>query len=124
MTPVRLQLSRAKGFNLQAGSLAVNGLPAVKVDRSTKWGNPFIVGENGKREECLYLYKMLLSGHICLTSARRRTKQDTIDHVEAQKAAYRHVSRYLWRLTNKNLACWCPLDKPCHADVLLELANR
>ena len=23
-----------------------------------------------------------------------------------------------------DLACWCPLDQPCHADVLLELANR
>jgi hypothetical protein len=22
-----------------------------------------------------------------------------------------------------NLACWCPLDEPCHADVLLEVAN-
>lgn len=27
-------------------------------------------------------------------------------------------------LRGKNLACWCPLDGPCHADVLLELANR
>ena len=27
-------------------------------------------------------------------------------------------------LRGKNLACWCPLDQPCHADVLLELANR
>ena len=26
-------------------------------------------------------------------------------------------------LGGKNLACWCPLDQPCHADVLLELAN-
>ena len=26
-------------------------------------------------------------------------------------------------LRHKNLACWCPLDKPCHADVLLELVN-
>jgi hypothetical protein len=26
-------------------------------------------------------------------------------------------------LTGKDLACWCPLDQPCHADVLLELAN-
>lgn len=25
---------------------------------------------------------------------------------------------------SKNLACWCPLDQPCHADVLLEIANR
>jgi hypothetical protein len=26
-------------------------------------------------------------------------------------------------LRGKNLACWCRLDQPCHADVLLELAN-
>lgn len=26
-------------------------------------------------------------------------------------------------LAGRDLACWCPLDKPCHADVLLELAN-
>ena len=24
----------------------------------------------------------------------------------------------------KDLVCWCPLDQPCHADVLLEVANR
>lgn len=27
-------------------------------------------------------------------------------------------------LRGKNLACYCPLDKPCHADVLLEMANQ
>lgn len=27
-------------------------------------------------------------------------------------------------LRGKDLACWCPLDRPCHADVLLELANQ
>ncbi|ETX26587.1 DUF4326 domain-containing protein [Roseivivax isoporae] len=27
-------------------------------------------------------------------------------------------------LRGKDLACWCPLDQPCHADVLLEIANR
>ena len=31
---------------------------------------------------------------------------------------------YLAPLRGKNLACWCPLDQPCHADVLLELANE
>lgn len=31
---------------------------------------------------------------------------------------------YLGELRGKNLGCWCPLDQPCHADVLLELANR
>ena len=27
-------------------------------------------------------------------------------------------------LKGKNLACWCPLDQPCHADILLEIANE
>jgi hypothetical protein len=26
-------------------------------------------------------------------------------------------------LKGRDLACWCPLDQPCHADVLLEVAN-
>jgi len=30
---------------------------------------------------------------------------------------------YLGELRGHDLACWCPLDQPCHADVLLELAN-
>ena len=28
------------------------------------------------------------------------------------------------QLRGKNLACFCPLDKSCHADLLLEIANR
>ncbi|EPX82062.1 hypothetical protein Salmuc_02429 [Salipiger mucosus DSM 16094] len=27
-------------------------------------------------------------------------------------------------LRGRDLACWCPLDRPCHADILLELANK
>lgn len=38
--PIRLQLSRRKGFNLQAASRAANGLDAVNVARPSKWGNP------------------------------------------------------------------------------------
>ena len=34
------------------------------------------------------------------------------------------VLRELPELRGKNLACFCPLDRPCHADVLLEMANR
>jgi hypothetical protein len=32
--------------------------------------------------------------------------------------------KYLAPLRGKNLACWCKLDQPCHADVLLWLANQ
>ena len=33
------------------------------------------------------------------------------------------IMQSLHELRGKNLACWCRLDQPCHADVLLELAN-
>lgn len=41
--PVRLQLSRKRGFDLQAHSLAINGLRAVNVARPSILGNPFTV---------------------------------------------------------------------------------
>ena len=39
--PVRLQLRRSRGFDLQAASRALNGLPAVVVSRPSPFGNPF-----------------------------------------------------------------------------------
>jgi hypothetical protein len=49
---------------------------------------------------------------------------------EAQRDAVRRFRQFMlrqWDLTplvGRDLACWCPLDQPCHADVLLEVANR
>lgn len=43
---------------------------------------------------------------------RYRIDADTFDPVTLRRD-----------LAGKDLACWCPLDRPCHADVLLELAN-
>lgn len=45
--PVRLQLSRKKGFNLQRHSLAANGLPAINVARPNRWGNHWKIGSKG-----------------------------------------------------------------------------
>ena len=50
-TPRRITLSREKGWNLQAVSMALNGRPAVKVDRSTKWGNPYTTAKAGCLKE-------------------------------------------------------------------------
>lgn len=48
-----------------------------------------------------------------------------LDGFEGQaKPARRKVLELLPTLRGKDLACWCPLDEPCHADVLLDLANR
>ena len=74
---------------------------AVVVARPTKWGNPFRDGLN--RDEAVELYTewMLRSypGRRLAAEAR-------------------------FELAGRDLACWCPDDQPCHADVLLEIANQ
>ena len=83
---------------------------AVKVDRTSKWGNPFIVGVDGDREQCIQLYRQFVVG-------------DALSE-RADVMASRHIlNDCLAELRGKHLACWCPLDGPCHADVLLALAN-
>jgi hypothetical protein len=72
----------------------------VVVSRPTRWGNPFRVDiSNGiDSETAVHLFKRANS------------------HPHAKK-------RIREELRGKNLACWCPLDQPCHADVLLKIAN-
>lgn len=106
--PIRIQLRRTKGWRMPENT--------VKVDRSTKLGNPFIVGQHGTREECVRLYRLMLGGYICLSNG---------PDIKTQEMAIDVVKHNLPKLRGKNLACWCRDDgKPCHADVLLELANR
>ncbi len=101
----RIQLSRAKGWRMPPNT--------VKVDRSTKWGNPFVVGRHGTQARCVQLFEYLLGGYLCLS--RGTVKQQT-DYLEMLKRD-RH------QLKGKNLACWCRPDQPCHADVLLRLKH-
>ena len=106
MTPKRIRLRRSKGWRMPEN--------AVKVDRRTKWGNPFKVGEDGTRAECVDLYRKLLGGFTCLTC-----KASIAD----QRAARDYLRQHIDQLRGRDLACWCPLDGPCHADILLEAAN-
>lgn len=114
-TPARLQLSRRRGFDLQAASHTLNGLTAVHVARPGPWGNPFVVGKHGDAAYCVDLYKLLLSGLLRLAPD---------PDIEALKQIRSHASAHLGELRGHNLACWCKPGAPCHADVLLELANR
>jgi hypothetical protein len=71
---------------------------AIVVARPTRWGNPYPVGQHG-RTQALQLHREWITNQPDMIIAARRD------------------------LTGKDLACWCPLDQPCHADTLLELAN-
>ncbi|RVK61911.1 DUF4326 domain-containing protein [Sinorhizobium meliloti] len=113
--PVRLQLSRRAGFSLQETSTATNGLEAVHVGRPGPWGNPFIVGKDGDAAYCVDLYKALLAGFL-------RVGADP--DIAALERTRRFVAENVDELRGKNLACWCKPGAPCHADVLVEVANR
>jgi len=95
MSPVRVQRKRTKGWRMPEG--------AVYVGRGSKWGNPYTVAEMGSNRAAVAAYV-------------RSWLNDPIRLVKA--------SHVISELKGKDLACWCPLDKPCHADVLLEIANQ
>jgi hypothetical protein len=137
--PVRLQLFRRKGSNLQAHSLATNGLPAVNVARASIWGNPFVIG---KPSGCEFG-----DGGDPTPLIAALTRAQVIEiHADMMEGALRpemHPWGHRWRerlsatfrgtspaeaarsyLRGRNLACTCGLDEPCHADTLLEIANR
>lgn len=105
MKPVRIQLSRKKGWRMPTNT--------VKVDRASRWGNPFKVGGNPSQ------FSIALPDHC-----------DTVEVAVKCYAYYAGLkcmlSNNFWvkPLKGKNLACWCKPDAPCHADVLLELANK
>ena len=114
--PVRLQLSRRKGFNLQRLSHETNGLPAVNVARPSKWGNPFVL----YNEEGSPLAEDSRTGTLLGTNLTwPQAQQLVVDRYRVECTDALPLSQ----LAGKNLACFCRADEPCHADVLLELAN-
>lgn len=90
--PVRIQLSRRRGFKLPPGT--------INCARPGKFGNPFVLGADGDRETCVRKHRLFLG--ILL----------------------KHNPTGLDELKGKNLACWCAIGDLCHADTLLEFANK
>ena len=79
---------------------------AVYVGRPSKWGNPFRVGmrHNG----------IILNRKGVISAHKDHLLLSTEGHI---------LTSQIKELRGKDLVCWCaPL--PCHADILLELANK
>jgi hypothetical protein len=117
MTPQRITLSRAKGWRMPPDT--------VKVDRSTQWGNHWEAWrepgyDGGKwfavrnRREYHPMHDKAAAIAKCISEFERETTESL--------AHYGGMSRLL-PLRGRNLACWCKPGQPCHADVLLKLAN-
>lgn len=89
----------------------------VIVCRPGKWGNPFQVADvldlyDGDKEK---------AAADCVRSYRRLIEEGTNYQSDDAPPSIELIRR---ELRGKNLACFCPLGSPCHADVLLEWANK
>lgn len=93
--PKRIKRERTTGWTMPEG--------AVYVGRPTRWGNPYIIGKDGDASACVAKYRAYWDAWLF-----------------EEPGAEDRLKRLLG---GKDLACWCNLTSPCHADVLLELAN-
>lgn len=102
----------------------------VKVSRPSAGGNPFRVGGWYKRGvkvgNFIATYMQALNGHQDGTYTLIENNQQAVEWFKwyATTWTQRIREENLKGMRGKNLACWCKLDQPCHADVLLELANK
>ena len=84
--PERIQLRRKKGWKMPENT--------VKVDRSTKYGNPFIVGKHGTRRECVIQFIYMLTNRLILAGPGP-------NNFTEQNLYSLHLSRYLMELKGK-----------------------
>ena len=127
VAPVRLRLSRAKGFDLQALSRATNGLKAVKVARPGPFGNPYTLQDAADVFDCrkhsAHEYAVQWFREWIETPAGAETF-DPCHVYDGMAEGHAKIHAALPSLRGKNLACFCAPEFACHADVLLELANN
>lgn len=112
--PVRVQLKRTKGWKMPPNT--------VSVARPGKWGNPFTIP---KAIEAGYATDATAQAFVvqCFRDWNSPNLAERWWMGPESDARRRPFVDDIGQLRGKNLACWCRLDQPCHADVLLELAN-
>ena len=108
--PKRIQMTRNKPWRK-------DNPDAVIVARPGKWGNPFKIKASEEagytRRGAVMAFEDWLNGNPWACGCN-----------ETFEAERRAILNSLHDLRGKDLACWCPLDAECHADVLLRLANE
>lgn len=136
--PKRVQLRRTKDWRMPENT--------VKVDRRTRWGNPFNLKASehcwtaisfghkgdpaGRHAASVDIFRLWIAGGRSgvVTGCGLYAEKDGVQVAFAESPTIEaptppSTEEIVRELHGKNLACWCPPDKPCHADVLLELAN-
>ncbi|MFF6829604.1 DUF4326 domain-containing protein [Streptomyces longwoodensis] len=127
--PRRLQRRRTKGWRAPAG--------AVYVGRGSRWGNPCTqvrmpaldgseweregrLGKTSGQRHAFVHPGKTITWHLVQDATREQAVAMYRDWL-AQRADLAAAARA--ELAGRDLMCWCPPDEPCHADLLLEVAN-
>lgn len=113
--PERIRLRRSKGWRLPPG--------AIVVARPTRWGNPFTMKDATKAglpTSVAEARRLAVAAFASWFTDGPSSPQWSED----DRGRWEWMHDHLDELAGHDLACWCPLDEPCHAEVLLEWANR
>lgn len=113
--PERIQLSRAKGWRKPPG--------VIVVSRPSKWGNPFKMRGTA---DMWVAYDDRTGKVVSFCNSRTEAQAAAVQAFTVDLVAgllSPTVADVQRELAGKDLACFCPLDGPCHADVLIGLAN-
>ena len=127
----RIQRKRTKGWKMPKNT--------IYVGRPTKWGNPFEL--QGDMIYCDASHRRLYLSKWILWEDKLYNKTDGLKRICELYEQWINNDLPEWNYQNhhivkpfnnfdlnelkgKNLACWCPLDKPCHADILIKLLNN
>lgn len=114
--PKRIQRRRVKGWRMPHG--------AVYVGRPTVWGSPYRVVRVGKVTWEVERFGRLIAAFTSRTGTEPRLY--AVDRLALDLRRGRgpwSTDTIRNELAGLDLACWCPLDQPCHADILLTIAN-
>jgi hypothetical protein len=117
--PDRIQLKRTKGWRMPPNT--------VNVTRPRIWGNPFV---KVKKNDGFWWVECRDEHYHYMPSCFRHENIAAYEAVESyqqwlvwSKEGRMVVAAAKVHLRGKTLACWCPHDAHCHAEILLEVAN-
>ena len=120
--PSRVQRKRGRGWRMPDG--------AVYVGRPTIWGNPFRVTRSSDYHGLpgsWFVQDEHGISHHPEQDSQRSARQRAVDLYSARilqdDATSVSVEQVRAELRGRDLVCWCPRREPCHADVLLAIAN-
>lgn len=111
--PERIQRKRTKGWKMPPDT--------VSVTRPGRYGNPYTIA---KARTIGFIGTDAEVAQWCV-NLFRRDWEHAIVSAKASRTPFMPFGKpvYLGPLIGKNLACWCKPGEPCHADVLIEIAN-